>query len=722
MIKKILSIMLVMISLISTLLPTKISAVTINQGDVINSKVAKIQTALSIAQNEYDSQTSRASERVIKYNVAFVCCTKIKKNGTIYTINKNDSDLKYKLFKATVADFERVVEYYANSALNSPVIDIVTDIVYVDDIIDIGSNSRVKASNISSYLTAYDPRCVLITGALEFGGGITDERVFNVNRNDGKYNYGSGYFDLASYDYNGGTLRSWGGTKNPYLLSAYFAIHEFIHMLQGYGDILNIKMPNPDSAYEQIQSNPPANSEKGLYPQYTKSQSNITTGEVGGELPEFYKQALSATVSYGELNNKKNIGMYTSFWELDLNLGSYYMQAPNSYNYFKSKTDNENVETALLGNSNMYVWKLRYCPSNQGIYILNSSNYLPLEIENGYVSNDCLRVFSLYTGTDKSAQTYKFIYNSEQNKYLIACLKQGYTNYYMSTTGFTTNSNMWRISQVSTDNGTYVIRNASNNQVLSREDSNNSIYTTTYNPDSNNQKWIIKNLPNGYFTIQSAANNDLYWDVCNFYDANNTNVGLFGKSDARAQNWIAKYDSNGTCYLLPYCSTTRAYTHNNLSGNYSALYDMGSKSNQLWILDKVDKGETIIDGEYYIKNNINGSYLCYSDTGYAITTTTTKNYLSTWTIKRVDGKYYTIQPKNRSLYYWDVYNAADNEGTAVNIYTATGYAKAQNWCFIKNTDGTYCIMPKLSLSKYVNYVTNFKLSSVMQNYTLEKIS
>ncbi|GEM_PF-994933 len=122
---------------------------------------------------------------------------------------------------------------------------------------------------------------------------------------------------------------------------------------------------------------------------------------------------------------------------------------------------------------------------------------------------------------------------------------------------------------------------------------------------------------------------------------------------------------------------------------------------------KAIKSVTVENGSYHIRNVATGKYLEATTDNASISSSffEQKNSQS-WKITNRGNHYYTISPNSNLAKYWDVYNAWDTENNRIGLFQKNdAYARAQSYQFVKNSDGTYRIIPKLSSTRCVSITT-----------------
>ena len=261
------------------------------------------------------------------------------------------------------------------------------------------------------------------------------------------------------------------------------------------------------------------------------------------------------------------------------------------------------------------------------------------------------------------------------------------------------------------EEGTYVIKSAINDKfVLDIEDAskanvaNLQIYQSN---GTNAQKFKVKYLNNGYYTIESV-NSGKVLDVDDAKKTQGTNVQQYDSNNTDAQKWTIKKNSDGTYSLVSKCNNLYMDVKDGIASNSRnvQVYGENGTKAQKFKFEKVadsinycEKAEkTISDGTYTIKSAINDKFVLDIDNASKSNGANVQIYQSNGTnaqkfkVKYLNNGYYTIESVNSGKVL-DVDNAGKNQGTNVQQYGANN-TDAQKWIIAKNTDGTYSIVSK----------------------------
>ena len=261
------------------------------------------------------------------------------------------------------------------------------------------------------------------------------------------------------------------------------------------------------------------------------------------------------------------------------------------------------------------------------------------------------------------------------------------------------------------EEGTYVIKSAINDKfVLDIEDASkaNEANLQIYQSNGTNaQKFKVKYLNNGYYTIESV-NSGKVLDVDDAKKTQGTNVQQYDSNNTDAQKWTIKKNSDGTYSLVSKCNNLYMDVKDGIASNSRNVQVYGGNGTkaQKFKFEKVadpinysEKAEkTISDGTYTIKSAINDKFVLDIDNASKSNGANVQIYQSNGTnaqkfkVKYLNNGYYTIESANSGKVL-DVDNAGKNQGTNVQQYGSNN-TDAQKWIIAKNTDGTYSIVSK----------------------------
>jgi len=402
-------------------------------------------------------------------------------------------------------------------------------------------------------------------------------------------------------------------------------------------------------------------------------------------------------VTGGVAHEKSNVQLYVQnntpaqIWHFTKTSDGYYsISTTKDSNYVLSVTgifkSGANVE--LSKNSNLNSQKWRLIEDDFGYYTIYSYDY-----------NYVLDITSGSTNSGANVQIYKNNGTPAQ-KFSITSFKKG--------------------SKVLED-GIYEILTQDQN-VLSIHDkkvTNFSNIEVAPKEDILTQKWQIKYLNNGYYSIKVLSNINYSLDVVGAGKLKNTNVHLYAFNGSDAQQWIIE-EENGHYRIIS--------KNNGLSleiVNHNALVNKSDAQNinqQFQINRIICSGSKVIDDGYYTINSMLTSKKSLDiQAGNVAEGTNVQLFTSNstlaqkWHIKYLDNGYYAIT-SNQDDQYALTYDEASNNVKISKFYDL----ETQHWVITKNSTGGYTI----SNSNFLNLTvaggktangTNIELSLGVDN-------
>ncbi len=338
---------------------------------------------------------------------------------------------------------------------------------------------------------------------------------------------------------------------------------------------------------------------------------------------------------------------------------------------------NQNAKI-VLGNSDnslSQMWRVKYL--GNGYYTITSfaNEWMALDVTGGSAASGT--DLQLYPSNGTNAQ--KWIIKEEDGYYsLISALDHMYadiengdikngTNIQIYQTNGT-NAQKFTFTKVEEPkiaNGYYTLNSAlDNNKVV---DANsmiaiNSIQTIlNENNNMNSQKWYIEYIADGYYSIKSAIDNNFVLDVRNNDKVNKTKVQIYSSNGSEAQKWYIKDAGDGYYYIIA-------------KGSYKYLdIDNGNSAN----------GTNV---QIYTGNKSNAQKFKLTPATMNEDDTLVQNY---------EEGYYTINTKLNSNKVLDVDNAKKANGTNVQLYQSNN-SVAQIWYLKKLDNGYYAILSSMN--------------------------
>ncbi len=435
----------------------------------------------------------------------------------------------------------------------------------------------------------------------------------------------------------------------------------------------------------------------------------------------------------GQGNNQKFKFVKTTIEEekpATLEDGTYTIQsALNNDKVISSVSDNikNGTNVVLKTNTNSDSQKWQVTNLGNGYYKITSA------------LNDAMAL-DVYGGTAKAGinvQLYQY-HDSDGQKWLLKDAGDGYyyivskgSNYqidiYNNETVDGTNVQLWNpgqgnnqkfkfvkseIEHADLADGYYTIQSALNDNkvvsVISENAKNGTNVVLKTNINRNNQKWKVTNLGNGYYKITSALNDDMALDVYGGIAKAGANVQLYQYHDSDGQKWLLKDAGDGYYYIVSKGSNYQLDVYNSelTDGTNVQLWNPGQGNNQKFkfvstdISDETNQ-QLIKDGYYTIQSALNTSKSLDVPGGIKANGTNVQLYDSnnelwqTWYFKYLNNGYYAITSAMNPEIALDVYGNSTSNNTNVDIYKYSG-ADNQQWLLKDAGDGYFYIIAKNS--------------------------
>lgn len=602
------------------------------------------------------------------YKILFILFRNVTVSGTTYTIDKGS--VKEKIFYEAVNNFKHSVETFTNKNVNIiPDIKEIYENIYSNYTNYLNTADIIKFLNEIAYAGKYDS-IITASGPKWDALGITSIRIFNntISNNFSFHGY-SGCSIYIEKDKN--SIEKNYDVNYPYLVTTNIFIHEWMHQLEEYRNIIkpngqNIIYPFTHAYYEDYQLNSKIewmNKNNYRWNETYFNDIKKYPNVVERRLTSFYRAVLSCEVEYIPNNNHK-VEMYPEFWEITPNkivLGKYIIQNSNSLYLYSRFSLNKTYTSDILSNEIGFYWDIYY---------------------------------DIYTNQIKKKSCIKRDYNPIYNLNDKTFIKIGFF-----------------------EEGDYYIINKTLNKVLTFSNDNNLTPDMEDFRKTKNQIFKLNHYSNCFYKISPVHSLSKYLDLNNNWDSEDNNVKFFFWTGyITAQTWQFQYINNNYCYIYPLASITRTLSFYN-----NNLHIVSTPNNiQKWKLEKVKNGKFIFDGKYKIQDSLSHKYLYGIDKNKLIL-----DKIGTgWNIQKVDdNNYYTISTNIEGIIkYIDILNNYEKEGQIVQIQYKTGYDTAQNWKFILNYDETVTLIPKLSLDKGLKCKDNYsELSKDFTNFKLIRI-
>ena len=637
--------------------------------NLINQKVAKITSIIKNAESQFMSGKVINKSIPSDYRILFILFRNITITGETYTIEVGS--IKEKIFYEAVNNFKYSVENFTNKNIQ-----IIPTIKIINQNIVCTFPDYLYQADIISILTDLAPAglydaVISVSGPKWSNPGVTSCIMFNndINNNYSFYGYSGCSISIETDENNIGK----GYDVNcPYLVTTNIFIHEWLHQLEGFRDVLKyngkkIIYPYTHAYYENYQENP---TEEWMFKKnYKWDETYFNNKEkyphvVERRLTSFYRAVLACDIEYIPNNNHK-VGIYPEFWELTPNkivLGRYIIQDSSSLYLYGRFSSKETFKCKELSNEIGFYWDI--------YYDINATN------------NNIKRKSCINRRNDSDLKFSDF-----------TCFRVGIY-----------------------EEGKYFIINKTLRKVLSFSVSNDEIIPKIEDYRASNfQLFNLIHYSNCFYKVLPVHNLLRFLDLDNDWDKENNIVKFqIWTGYTTAQTWQFKY-INDECSIIPLSSTTRSlsYYDNN-------LHIVSSSNIQRWELEKADNGKFIFDGKYKIKDILTGKYLYGNESVLKLEDEGTE-----WIIHKVENNYYKICANiNGILKYIDVLNSNNCEGNLVQIKNKNDNDKdeTQKWKFILNSDNTVKFMSKSSFDKGLkSTVTSSTLSKDFSKYILFRI-
>lgn len=445
--------------------------------------------------------------------------------------------------------------------------------------------------------------------------------------------------------------------------------------------------------------------EDGLYTISTGSDDNMMIDIYGGLFKNYTNIQLF----------EKNNGYSQKFYINYLGNGYYSIRPYSNMNYSLdvnggSKKVGANVQLFTYKGYNSQKWIINV--TNDGYYnIVSKCNYLNLDVYGGFSKNETN--IQLYNNNGAKNQKFKF------NKLGTASSKSIEDGYYFINTIKNAkkvvdiwNANMingtnvqifdlnyslaqkWYIKYL--DNGYYsILCDKDNDYSLQVDDSNVNIGKFE---EKDNQLWAIEKVNNGYYIISKTGK---YFDLTEGKTDNENNIEVFSfnGSDAQKFNFIKtasgiseKVIEDGIYRIASALDNNMfvdVYGAKNANGTNVQLWNGHSGISQKFMVKYMSNGyykistlvdlNKVIDVEY--SSDRNGTNISIFDDSQTIN--------QQWIIKYTGNGYYSLISNCNGLYL-DVYDSNNSNGTNIQLWEKNN-SKNQKFKFIKSSKETKII-------------------------------
>lgn len=409
--------------------------------------------------------------------------------------------------------------------------------------------------------------------------------------------------------------------------------------------------------------------------------------------------------------------------------------------------------------------KWKFTRESDGYYTiaLSSNNNYVLDISGGIFNN--LSNVQLYQSNNTAAQKWKLIRDSNGYYSIVSHNSKYLLDIYGGSTANGTNVQIYENNNTQAQkyilnrvvNGTKTID--SGLYYIDTLDSSNSINLSSNNVNvatknkSSSQRWYIKYLNNGYYTIRSY-DNGYAMTVANNNKKVGANITYTTYSENVANQWVISKNDDGTYKLI---SRLNGYNIDINNNNLIVNEENTNITQKFNIIKAEDYGtETIEEGYYFINSKLNTNKSVdisggtIKDSQNIQLYTSNSSYAQKWFVDYLDNGYYNIKANKNDEYcltnknnniqinkcndsseqqwiikvgsngYYSIINedysfinvkdSSTADGTNINM-AEPSYANSQMFKFIKTVDG---ITKKISSNGY--YTIS---SSLDENYVVD---
>ena len=290
-----------------------------------------------------------------------------------------------------------------------------------------------------------------------------------------------------------------------------------------------------------------------------------------------------------------------------------------------------------------------------------------------------------------------------------------------------------KTSVVPLKDGLYTIESYMNNKAISVNYSGlleGSSVVLANKTDSNKNKWYIKYLNNGYYSIVSAYNSNYNLGV------NISNDLLLSRKQLDYnQQWYIYY-KDGNYYIKlkgENLSINSNETENIEEDNEVTVDEYKQEDNEQYTFNEAELGDdfyrpelNIQDGYYIIKSNLSNELVL--DKEFNLTMDYTNVFMGNrnnsisqvWYLKKLDDIHYSITNASNRNASLDVSAPGSINGTNIQLYRVN-YTDAQSWILRDNNDGTVSIESKYNhLYLDYNQNNNVVINELDENSTSQK--
>ena len=389
-------------------------------------------------------------------------------------------------------------------------------------------------------------------------------------------------------------------------------------------------------------------------------------------------------LAYGSIKNSSNIQLYDNNyskaqeWYFKQDSDGYYtISTSKNHDYvldINSAIFSNSTNIQLYKNNNTKAQKWQLLEDENGYYIITSYD------ERYVIDINCANTINgtniqLYRNNGSNAQKFAI------NKVVIGekTVKDG-------------------IYSIETQNNDFAI------DIYNSNISNSSNIVINKKENKDSQKWYIKYIGDGYYTITSIINPNYSLDVYHENKVKNTNIQLFNFNNGEGQKWIIKNIGNDYYKIISKVNGLNIDIENkNIIDNANVLLNTETNDNsQIFKLNKIENfgTQSIEDGYYFINSKLNTKKSLDITSNIISENTNVQLYDSNstiaqkWYIKYIGDGYYSILSNADNNYSL---TSVNDESSNIQINSYNNLT-TQKWIIKDNQNGYYSIMNNNYLS------------------------
>ena len=411
------------------------------------------------------------------------------------------------------------------------------------------------------------------------------------------------------------------------------------------------------------------------------------TYEIVSALDENIRLNISSGVQSGaNINVATNLNLLKQKWKVEYIKNGYYqissfLESDKVLDVANGgKTNGTNVLLWKNSNYNNQKWIIK--DIGDGYYnIISKCNGLYLDVNGGIAKNGA----NIHTWIANGGANQKFKFNVVNDD-----------------------------NNIITD-GTYEIVSAldeNRNLNISETVTNGNNIDYTDNKANLMQKWEVKYLDNGYYSIASYIDSNMVLDVANGGKTNGTNVLLWQKKNSVNQEWLIQDNGDGYYSIISKSNGLNLDISGGISKNGANVHvwDTNGGANQKFKFKSVNTiGEKFLDdGDYIITSKLDYSKVLSNLENNFLNSTNFNNYNQKWILKYLDNGFYSIASLADNNKVLTVANNSKSKGSRVSLEDKNDGSN-QEWLIQKIDDDFFKIISRsngLVLDIYGGISTN----------------